>query len=224
MNLATRPLPGTPDERRAVRLRDALAGVRFILERPVILGAISLDLFAVLFGGATALLPMIVAELLQQGPEVLGLLRAMPAVGALTVAAWLAWRPLRRGVGVKLFAATAVFGLATVGLAFSHSLGLTLACLWLIGASDVISVVVRQTLVQADTPDAMRGRVAAVNSLFIGASNELGEFESGTTAALMGLAPAILAGGLATIGISAIWAVLFPELRRRDAMILPRAG
>ncbi len=200
---------------------EAFEGLRFIRGRPVILGAISLDMFAVLLGGAVALLPMIASDVLHVGPVGLGALRAMPAAGAAMLGATLAWFPLRRRVGRKLFAATIVFGLATIGLGLSRELWLSLAFLWLIGASDVFSVVIRQTLVQADTPDAMRGRVAAVNSLFIGASNELGEFESGATAALFGLVPAIVLGGAGTVAVALIWAWLFPALRRRDDLVDP---
>ena len=194
-----------------VRLADAFAGLVFIWQRPVILGAISLDLFCVLLGGATALLPIIASDILHVGPFGLGVLRAMPGVGAMMLGLVLSYRPIRRRAGPKLFAATAIFGLATIGLGLSTSVYLSMALLWLIGASDVFSVVIRQTLVQSDTPDAMRGRVAAVNSLFIGASNELGEFESGVTAALFGLVPAILLGGAGTIMVSAAWAVMFPK-------------
>lgn len=204
-----------------VRLSDALAGLHFIWRKPVILGAISLDLFTVLLGGATALLPMIASEILYLGPFGLGVLRSMPALGAMTLGLTIAYRPIERRAGFKLFIATTTFGLATIVLALSGNLYVSLAALWILGASDVFSVVIRQTLVQSDTPDEMRGRVAAVNSLFVGASNELGEFESGVTAALFGLAPAILLGGLGTIAVSAIWALAFPQLRKRDWLIEP---
>lgn len=207
--------------RAPVKLSDAFVGLHFIRKKPVILGAISLDLFTVLLGGATALLPMIASEILHLGPFGLGILRSMPAVGAMTLGLTLAYRPIERHAGFKLFVATTTFGLATIALGLSGNLYLSLASLWLIGASDVFSVVIRQTLVQSDTPDEMRGRVAAVNSLFIGASNELGEFESGVTAAIFGLVPAILIGGLGTIAVSAIWALAFPQLRRRDRLIEP---
>lgn len=202
-----------------VRLRDAFAGLVFIWQKPVVFGAISLDLFTVLLGGATALLPIIASERLHIGPMGLGVLRSMPALGAMMLGLAIAYRPIERNVGKKLFVVTTVFGLATIVLGLSGNIYLSLAALWLIGASDVFSVVIRQTLVQADTPDHMRGRVAAVNSLFIGASNELGEFESGLTAALMGLVPAILFGGFGTITISAIWSIAFPQLRKRDRLI-----
>lgn len=200
-------------------LADAFAGLVFIWQRPVILGAISLDMFCVLLGGATALLPIIAADILHIGPVGLGILRAMPALGAVMVGTFLAYRPMERRVGHLLFLATTAFGLATIGLGLSTSLSLSLAFLWLIGASDVVSVVIRQTMVQSDTPDEMRGRVAAVNSLFIGASNELGDFESGATAALFGTIPAILIGGAGTIGISVLWAIMFPQLRQRDRLV-----
>ena len=220
LNLMMRPRPPAGG-RGPVRIGDAFAGLAFIWQRPVILGAISLDLFSVLLGGATALLPIIASELLHAGPAALGVLRAMPALGAAMVGLVLARVPIQRRVGRKLFTATIVFGLATMGLGLSTDLYLTLALLWLVGASDVFSVVIRQTMVQSDTPDHMRGRVAAVNSLFIGASNELGEFESGVTAALFGLVPAILLGGFGTVVVAVSWAILFPDLRRRDALIEP---
>lgn len=205
--------------REPIRVSDAFAGLLFIWHRPVILGAISLDLFSVLLGGATALLPIIATELLHVGPASLGMLRAMPAVGAMSLGLFLSYRPIARHAGMKLFTATTIFGLATVGLGLSTDFYLSLGLLWLIGASDVFSVVIRQTLVQSDTPDTMRGRVAAVNSLFIGASNELGEFESGATAALFGLVPAILLGGVGTVVVSVSWALIFPQLRKRDELV-----
>jgi MFS family permease len=202
-----------------VMLADAFAGLIFIWQRPVILGAISLDMFCVFLGGATALLPIIAADILHVGPLGLGILRSMPAAGAMMLGLLLACRPMERRVGHKLFLATTVFGLATIGLGLSTEMYFSMTCLWLIGASDVFSVVIRQTLVQGDTPDQMRGRVAAVNTLFIGASNELGEFESGVTAAVFGLVPAILIGGMGTICVSLLWAIMFPQLRRRDRLV-----
>jgi MFS family permease len=202
-----------------VKFSDTFAGLAFIWQRPAVLGAISLDLFTVLLGGATALLPIIANEILHLGPMGLGVLRSAPAVGAVMVGLFLAYHPIERNAGVKLFIATTIFGLATIMFGLSANVYLSLAMLWLIGASDVCSVVIRQTLVQADTPDAMRGRVAAVNSVFVGASNELGEFESGATAALFGLVPAIVCGGAGTIIVSAFWAWMFPALRRRDHLI-----
>jgi MFS family permease len=196
-----------------------LAGIGFIRSRPAILGAISLDLFAVLLGGATALLPIYAAEILHVGPAGLGLLRSMPAVGAVAMALLLAHRPLTRHTGRRMFQAVAVFGLATIGFGLSTSLELSLLCLLVLGAADMVSVFVRQTLVQIDTPDAMRGRVAAVNAVFIGASNELGEFESGVAAALLGTVPAVVLGGLGTLAVAGLWARWFPELRDRDRLI-----
>lgn len=195
-----------------------VAGIVFIRSRPTILGAISLDLFAVLLGGATALLPIYARDILAVGPWGLGVLRSMPAAGAVLTALWLAHRPLRRRSGRRMFQAVAVFGLATVAFGLSTSLWLSLPCLVLLGAADMVSVYVRQTLVQIDTPDAMRGRVAAVNAVFIGASNELGEFESGLLAALAGTVPAVVLGGLGTLAVAGLWARWFPELRHRDRL------
>lgn len=195
-----------------------LAGVRFIRSRPAIFGAISLDLFAVLLGGATALLPVYARDILDVGPGGLGLLRSMPAAGALGMALWLAVRPLQRHSGRRMFQAVALFGLFTIAFGLSTNLWLSAACLVGLGAADMVSVYIRQTLVQWDTPDAMRGRVAAVNSVFIGASNELGQFESGTVAALIGTVPAVVVGGLGTIAVVALWRRWFPELRDRDRL------
>jgi MFS family permease len=196
-----------------------VAGIHFIWARPVIFGAISLDLFAVLFGGATALLPIYARDLYHAGPWGLGLLRSMPALGALSTAGIIAHRPLGRRTGLRMFQAVAVFGLATIGFGLSPSLALALPFLFILGASDMVSVVIRQTLVQADTPDVMRGRVAAVNSVFVGASNELGEFESGTVAALIGTIPSVVVGGIGTLLVVGLWMLRFPELRRRDRLV-----
>lgn len=195
-----------------------LEGVRYVMKRRIILGAVSLDLFAVLFGGATALLPIFASDILAVGPWGLGVLRSAPAVGAMAVALWLAHRPLHSRAGAKMLAAVALFGAATVVFALSREFWLSLAALAVLGAADMISVVVRQTLVQIATPDAMRGRVSAVNQVFIGASNELGEFESGVTAAWWGTVPAVVVGGLGTLAVVAIWAWRFPELRRIDRL------
>jgi MFS family permease len=195
-----------------------IAGLHFIWSRPVVLGAISLDLFAVLLGGATALLPIYARDILQVGPLGLGLLRSAPAAGALSMALFLAYRPLSRNTGRRMFQAVAVFGLATIGFGLSESLVFSLFCLFILGSADMVSVVIRQTLVQLETPDPMRGRVAAVNSVFIGASNELGEFESGTLAALIGTVPAVVVGGAGTLLVAALWARWFPDLRRRDRL------
>jgi hypothetical protein len=185
----------------------------------VIFGAITLDLVAVLLGGATALLPIFAQDVLHVGPWGLGLLRSAPAVGALSMAILLAHRPLQRHSGKRMLQAVAVFGLATIGFGLSTSFVVSLACLFVAGAADMISVFVRQTLVQGDTPDALRGRVAAVNTVFIGASNELGEFESGALAALIGAVPAVVAGGIATVAVAALWAKRFPALAERDRLI-----
>ncbi|MGE5504008.1 MAG: MFS transporter [Actinomycetota bacterium] len=195
-----------------------LEGVRFVWRRKDILGAISLDLFAVLLGGATALLPIYAGDILHTGPLGLGLLRSAPAVGAAAMAVWLAHHPLQRRAGHTLFIAVAIFGLATIAFGVSTWFPLSLAALVVLGAADMISVVVRQTLVQIETPDAMRGRVSAVNLVFIGASNELGEFESGVTAAWLGTVPAVVIGGLGTLAVAAIWAWKFPALRRIDKL------
>ena len=196
-----------------------LAGVAFVWQRKVLLGATSLDLFAVLLGGATALLPIYARDILHTGPVGLGLLRAAPAVGALAMSLALMRWPLRRRVGHRLLAAVAVFGLATVAFGLSSHFGLSLLALAITGAADNISVVTRLTLVQLETPDAMRGRVSAVNSIFIGASNQLGEFESGATAALFGPVGSVVCGGIGTLLVAALWLRLFPALARRDRMI-----
>jgi MFS family permease len=193
-------------------------GVRFVRRRPILFGAISLDLFAVLLGGATALLPVFARDILHAGPIGLGLLRSAPATGAALTALFLARRPIERGAGKKMFLAVSVFGVATIVFGLSHTFLLSLAALFLLGASDMISVVVRQTLVNIATPDAMRGRVGAVTMLFVGASNELGEFESGITAAWFGTVPAVIVGGLGTLGVVALWMRLFPPLRAVDRM------
>lgn len=200
------------------RFERVAEGIRFVKNRPVIFGAISLDLFAVLLGGATALLPVFARDILHTGPWGLGLLRSAPAVGAALVALTLAGRPIERHIGTKMFAAVAVFGVATIIFGLSSNFYLSFAALFVLGASDMISVFVRQSLVSFATPDEMRGRVGAVNMLFIGASNELGEFESGITAALFGTIPAVIIGGLGTLGIVAIWMKLFPPLRTVDRL------
>ena len=196
-----------------------VAGILFIRSRPAILGAISLDLFAVLLGGATALLPIYAQDILLVGPLGLGVLRSMPAVGAVLMALLLAQRPLERHSGRRMLLAVAVFGIATIVFGLSSNLYLSLACLFVLGAADMISVYVRQTLVQLETPDAMRGRVAAVNAVFIGASNELGEFESGVVAALVGPVAAVVLGGVGTVAVAALWARWFPALRDRDRLV-----
>lgn len=200
------------------RLERVAEGVRFVRSRPVILGAISLDLFAVLLGGAVALLPIYARDILHTGPEGLGLLRAAPAVGAALVALLLARYPINRHSGKVMFGAVALFGIATIVFGLSTSFPLSLAALFVLGASDMISVFIRSTLIQFATPDMMRGRVSSVNMLFIGASNELGEFESGITAAWFGVVPAVIIGGLGTLAVVAIWMKLFPALRNVDRL------
>ena len=203
-----------------------LTGLRFVFSRPPILGAISLDLFAVLFGGATALLPIYARDILHTGPWGLGLLRSAPAVGAAVVAFALAHRPIARRAGTRMFVCVALFGLMTIVFGLSRSFLLSLAALTLLGAADMVSVVVRQTLVQVNTPDEKRGRVSAVNSIFIGASNQLGEFESGVTAAWLGAVPAAVLGGVGTLVVVFLWAFLFPSLRRADRLdaVVPATG
>lgn len=192
------------------------AGIRFIRQNPVVFGAISLDLFAVLLGGATALLPIYARDILHTGPWGLGVLRSAPAAGALLMSYWLTKHPITRHTGQKLFAGVIGFGAATVAFGLSRHFGLTLAALVVLGASDMVSVVIRGALVQLETPDAMRGRVNAVNFLFIGTSNQLGEFESGVTAALLGPVNAVVLGGIGTLLIAALWIKVFPQLAKRD--------
>ena len=202
----------------AATLASVLAGVSYVWKSKVLLGAMSLDLFAVLLGGATALLPIYARDILHTGPQGLGLLRAAPAVGALLMTLLLVRFPLQRHVGYKLLGAVAVFGLATLVFGLSSHFGLSLLALAVTGAADSISVVTRLTLMQLETPDEMRGRVSAVNSIFIGASNQLGEFESGATAALLGPVGSVVLGGLGTVLIAASWLRLFPALARRDRL------
>ena len=206
---------------RASGLSSVLDGIRFIRRRPAILGAISLDLFAVLLGGATALLPIYARDILHTGPWGLGLLRSSTAVGALGMALWLSRHPLGTRVGRRMFAAVAIFGVATIVFGVSRSFALSLAALVVLGAADMVSVVVRQSLVQLQTPDHMRGRVSAVNALFFGTSNQLGEFESGVTAAWFGVVPSVVIGGLGTLAVVLIWMRLFPGLAAIDRLESP---
>jgi MFS family permease len=188
-------------------------GLSYVRRNRLVLGAISLDLFAVLLGGATALLPVFARDVLHSGPEGLGHLRAAPAAGATLTAIFFSFRPLKYNVGAKMLVAVGVFGTATVVFALSRWMPLSLACLAILGAADMFSVYVRQSLIQLYTPDAMRGRVGAVSSLFISASNELGETESGFLGALIGPVASVIAGGLGAIGVVVLWAWWFPELR-----------
>ncbi|WP_341521333.1 MFS transporter [Pseudomonas sp. G.S.17] len=207
-------------------LDSLMAGIRFIRSRPDVLGAISLDLFAVLLGGATALLPVFASDILLTGPWGLGLLRSAPAVGALGMSLWLAHFNVERNVGRVMFTAVGVFGVATIAFGLSTSFWFSLAVLVVLGAADMISMVIRASFVQLETPDEMRGRVSAVNGLFIGASNQLGEFESGLTAHWLGTVPAVVLGGVGTLAVTGIWIKLFPTLANRDRMrdVVEEAG
>ena len=207
-----------PPKREPVSFQSVFSGVSFIRRRPIILGAISLDLFAVLFGGVTALLPIFARDILHTGPWGLGFLRSAPAAGALAMSILLVHIPMNRHVGIKMFAAVMVFGIATVIFSISTSLTISLVALVILGAADNVSVVIRVSLVQLSTPDSMRGRVSAVNSLFIGTSNQLGEFESGMVAGLLGVIPSGIVGGIATILIALLWMRLFPDLRSIDTL------
>jgi MFS family permease len=205
--------PGEPPT-----LGELFAGIKFVRDNPAILGTISLDLFAVLLGGASALLPIYSRDILHAGAWALGAMRTAPAIGALIMTAMLARRPIARRVGLRLFQAVIAFGLATIVFALSQNIWLSIAALAIMGATDTISVVIRVSLVQLATPDAMRGRVGAVNYLFINASNQLGQFESGVTAALFGAMPAALIGGVGVIAVALLWMKLFPSLRNADKL------
>ncbi|ORL61524.1 MFS transporter [Pseudomonas putida] len=205
-------------QRGRASLESLLAGIRFIRSRPDIFGAISLDLFAVLLGGATALLPVFAKDILLTGAWGLGLLRSAPAVGALLMSLWLARFPVERKVGLTMFTAVGVFGVATIAFGLSTSFWFSLAVLVVLGAADMISMVIRGAFVQLETPDEMRGRVSAVNGLFIGASNQLGEFESGLTAHWFGTVPAVVLGGVGTLVVTGAWMRLFPTLAQRDRL------
>src|ERR1700730_623619 len=214
----TASLEKEPAEKEPVTLRNVLAGFRFIWEKKLILGSISLDMFAVLLGGAVALLPVYARTILHTGPWGLGLLRSAPGVGAALMAIAVAHRPIRRRAGLTMLLSVAAFGVLTIVFGISHSLILSLVALFLLGASDMVSVIIRATLIQVATPDEMRGRVNAVDMLFIGVSNELGEFESGLTAQWFGTVPAVVLGGVGTLLVIATWAWLFPELREADQL------
>lgn len=204
--------------REPVNLTTVFAGLRYIWRQKLVLGSISLDLFAVLLGGAVALLPVYAREILHTGPWGLGILRSAPGAGAAGMAILLAHQPLRRRAGATMLWCVAGFGAFTIVFGLSRSLVLSLLALLLVGASDMVSIIVRGTLVQLATPDAMRGRVSAVNSIFIGASNELGQFESGVTAAWFGTVPAVVLGGVGTLLVVIVWTWLFPELRNADRL------
>jgi MFS family permease len=213
VKLASKPAP-----RESVSWKTVLAGLRYIRNHQIVLGAVSLDLFAVLLGGAVALLPVYAKDVLHTGPLGLGMLRCAPGIGAGVMAIVLAYRPLRRKAGRTMLWCVGGFGAFTVLFGVSHSLALSMAALALAGASDLVSVVIRGVLVQLQTPDQMRGRVNAVEMIFIGASNELGQFESGVTAAWIGSVPAVILGGVGSIVVTLLWAALFPQLRNVDRL------
>jgi MFS family permease len=217
-SLRIRPHPRT-QRHEEVSLKTVLAGLNFIWNQKLILGSISLDMFAVLLGGAVALLPIFAKEILRTGPWGLGLLRSAPGVGAASMAIVVAHWPLKRNVGKTMLWCVAGFGVFTIVFGISHSFVLSMISLFLAGACDMISVIVRGTLVQLATPDQMRGRVNAVDMIFIGVSNELGQFESGLTAAWFGAVPAVILGGIGTLAVIATWAWLFPELRKADQLL-----
>ncbi len=202
----------TPEKTDLTRFERVAEGVKFVRSRPVVFGAISLDLFAVLLGGATALLPIFARDILHVGPVGLGFLRSAPAVGAFSMAFFLTHWPIKQQVGARMFAAVAIFGIATIVFGLSTWFPVSLIALFVLGATDMVSVNIRSSLIQLSTPDTMRGRVSAVSMLFIGASNELGEFESGITAALMGTVPAVIVGGIGTLIVVGAWMKLFPPL------------
>lgn len=205
-------------EHRALSLNVVLAGFRYVFQKRMLLGSLSLDLFVVLLGGAVALMPIFANEVLHTGPDGLGLLRAAPAVGALCTSLVLARFPLQRKAGLRLFVSVAIFGTATIVFGLSRNLLLSLLALAALGAADMISVIIRGSLLQLATPPEMRGRVSAVNSLFIGASNELGEFESGLTAQWWGAVRATVIGGIGSLAVAGLWATMFPSLRRADEL------
>jgi MFS family permease len=217
LRLRTSQLP--MQEGDTVTMESVLAGVVYVWRSKVILGSITLDLFAVLLGGATALLPIYAKDILHVGPFGLGLLRAAPAVGALMVSLYLTRWPLKHKVGRYLFGSIAVFGFATFVFALSESFVLSLIALLISGAADMVSVVIRHTIVQLETPENMRGRVSAVNTVFVGASNQLGEFESGATAAWFGPVPAVVLGGLGTVFVAVLWSFMFKTLYQRDQLV-----
>jgi MFS family permease len=217
--MATVAVTGAQRPRGATSIAYVLEGLRYIRQNRILFGAISLDLFAVLLGGSVALLPVYAREILYAGATGLGFLRASPGIGAVLMAIVMAHYPLRRRAGATMLWCVAGFGVFTVAFALSHSMVLSMAALAATGACDMVSVIVRHTLVQLGTPDEMRGRVSAVNMVFIGASNEFGQFESGVTADLFGAVPAVLIGGIGTIVVVALWARFFPSLRRVDELV-----
>ena len=213
IKIQSRPRPREP-----FTLRTMFAGLRYIWSHKLVFGSISLDLFAVLLGGAVALLPVYAKEILRTGPWGLGLLRSAPGIGAAVMALLIAYQPIRRRAGATMLWCVGGFGVFTMVFGFSHSLPLSLLSLFFVGAADMVSVVVRGVLIQVETPDEMRGRVNAVDMIFIGASNELGGFESGLAAQWLGAVPAVVLGGAGTIIVTVVWAWMFPELRRADKL------
>jgi len=210
-----------PRPREPFSLKTVFAGFHYIWSHKLVFGSISLDLFAVLLGGAVALLPVYAKEILLTGPWGLGLLRSAPGIGAATMALLLAYKPIRKRAGATMLWCVGGFGVFTMVFGFSRSLPLSLLSLLFVGAADMVSVVVRGVLIQIETPDEMRGRVNAVDMIFIGASNELGEFESGLAAQYLGAVPAVVLGGAGTILVTLLWAYLFPQLRRADSLTRP---
>lgn len=205
-------------EQRAVSMETLLAGFRYMWHKKFLLGITTLDLFAVLLGGAVALLPIFAQDILHSGPSGLGILRAAPAFGALTVSILLTVRPIRHHAGKRMLLCVGIFGAATVVFGLSRNMALSLLALFVVGAADMVSVIVRSSMLQLATPQAMRGRVSAVNALFIGASNEFGGFESGVTAQWWGAVPAVIVGGVGAIAVTGIWSALFPSLRQVDRL------
>ena len=212
--LGIRPLPAAPAAREVHPFRQVGDGFRYVWTERFLLGCVTLDLFAVLLGGATALLPVFARDILHVGSEGLGLMRASPAIGAVLVAAWLSWRPLAHNVGVKMLWAVVAYGAATIAFGLSREFIASLGLLALLGAADMVSVFIRNALVQLNTPDDVRGRVSSISGLAISASNELGEMQSGVAAALLGATGAVVFGGVGAFVVTVIWAVAFPELRR----------
>jgi MFS family permease len=208
-----------PRLRERFSLKTVFAGFHYIWDHKLVLGSISLDLFAVLLGGAVALLPVYAKEILVTGPWGLGLLRSAPGVGAAVMAILIAYKPIRRRAGATMLWCVAGFGVFTMVFGFSRNIVLSMISLFFVGAADMVSVVVRGVLIQVETPDEMRGRVNAVDMIFIGASNELGEFESGLAAQWLGAVPAVVLGGLGAIIVTVMWAWMFPELRRADSLM-----
>lgn len=211
---SVRPIRAEQDAKPRHPVRQMIEGAQYTWRQKFLLGCITLDLFAVLLGGATAMLPVFARDILMVGPEGLGIMRGAPAIGASAVALWMAWRPLENNVGPKMLWAVVVFGMATIVFGLSRDFALSIAMLTLLGAADMISVFVRSSLVQLNTPDRMRGRVSSISGLAISASNELGEMQSGIAAAFLGATGAVVFGGVGAIVITAIWAVIFPQLRQ----------